>query len=183
MLSCCDPRRTLPKPLGEAAGTPAAPQIQTHRHHSIIMAAISNLQSNLGFGATVSRKQHSSYRHSSVGAPKQHSANCTPANTLRDSSCHRASFVPRAVKDATAVSGPPVMASGPTALLHALGDVGEISPAHLPWLLRLGHCQAKTSGGDSTASLQVSQAWCFVWCMGNLTGCTAHADVQACKHR
>lgn len=40
-------------------------------------------------------------------------------------------------------------------LLHGFGTVGEVSPTHLPWLLRLSHVRAKVSGGDSGEALQV----------------------------
>lgn len=51
-------------------------------------------------------------------------------------------------RPATSSVGP---AAGHTALLHSLGDVGDVAPAHLPWLLRLAHIKSKHGGGDSQA--------------------------------
>ncbi|GLI69534.1 hypothetical protein VaNZ11_014179 [Volvox africanus] len=50
-----------------------------------------------------------------------------------------------------------------TSLLHGLGTVGEISPTHLPWLLRLAHVRAKVSGGDSGEALQASSRGLAAW--------------------
>lgn len=65
---------------------------------------------------------------------------------------------------ATAAAAPPeqaaissnhshTSASGHTALLHGLGDVGDIAPAHMPWVLRIAHVSATTTGGDSQAAM------------------------------
>ncbi len=52
---------------------------------------------------------------------------------------------------------------GHSALLHGLGAVGDVSPAQLPWLLRLAHVKATHAGADSAAALAESarglQAW------------------------
>ncbi|GFR40849.1 hypothetical protein Agub_g1499 [Astrephomene gubernaculifera] len=48
-------------------------------------------------------------------------------------------------------------------LLHGLGSVGEVSATHLPWLLRLAHVRAKTSGGDSSEALQASSRGLAAW--------------------
>lgn len=47
----------------------------------------------------------------------------------------------------------PNVATGHTSLLHGLGDVGDIAPAHMPWVLRIAHVSAHTTGGDSQAAM------------------------------
>ncbi|PNH06834.1 hypothetical protein TSOC_006749 [Tetrabaena socialis] len=39
-------------------------------------------------------------------------------------------------------------------LVAGLGSVGEVSPTHLPWLLRLAHVRSGTTGGDSVEALK-----------------------------
>ncbi|GLC50817.1 hypothetical protein PLESTB_000435300 [Pleodorina starrii] len=79
-------------------------------------------------------------------------------------------------------------------LLHGLGTVGEVSAAHLPWLLRLAHVRAKTSGGDSGEALQASSRGLAAWSAALSRGllpddCTLHQLVAegddfaaACAH-
>ena len=58
---------------------------------------------------------------------------------------------------AVAVAAPaaPPVGSGQPSLLHSFGEVGDVPPAHLPWLLRLAHVKSRVQGGDSKAALQV----------------------------
>lgn len=44
-------------------------------------------------------------------------------------------------------------ASGHTALLHGLGDVGDTPAALMPWVLRIAAACSHTSGGDSQAAM------------------------------
>lgn len=46
-------------------------------------------------------------------------------------------------------------ASGHSALLHGLGDLGDLPPGCVPWLLRIAHARARMDGGDSADALQV----------------------------
>lgn len=46
-----------------------------------------------------------------------------------------------------------IVTAGHTGLLHGLGDVGDIAPAHMPWVLRIAHVSAHTTGGDSQAAM------------------------------
>lgn len=41
---------------------------------------------------------------------------------------------------------------------QGLGTVGDVSPTHLPWLLRLAHVRSRTTGADSGEALQVRRA-------------------------
>lgn len=52
---------------------------------------------------------------------------------------------------------------GHTALLHSLGEVGDVAPMHLPWLLRLAHIKSKITGGDSNLALQESARGLLMW--------------------
>jgi hypothetical protein len=56
--------------------------------------------------------------------------------------------------------------SGHTALLHGLGAVGKVAPAHLPRLLRLAHIHARHLGGDSSKALQVIDLAPAAWLSG-----------------
>ncbi|GAB4823718.1 hypothetical protein N2152v2_010764 [Parachlorella kessleri] len=52
---------------------------------------------------------------------------------------------------------------GHSALLRGLGDVGDVAPVHLPWLLRLSHVKSKVAGGDSNTALQESARGLLLW--------------------
>lgn len=68
------------------------------------------------------------------------------------SRCKRAALVV-----AAAVFAPAAIShasGGHTALLHGLGNIGDVEPAHMPFLLRLAHTRAK-QGADSSQALQV----------------------------
>ena len=52
---------------------------------------------------------------------------------------------------------------GHTALLQGLGEVGDVAPTHMPWLLRLAHVKSKVTGGDSAAALQESARGLLLW--------------------
>ena len=54
-------------------------------------------------------------------------------------------------------------ADGHSALLHGLGEVGEVSPVHMPWLLRLAHIRSTITGGDSSVALQESARGLLMW--------------------
>lgn len=60
-------------------------------------------------------------------------------------------------------SAPPASGEGHFALLQGLGNVGEVSPALMPWLLRLAHVQSRAAGGDSGAALQQSARGVLLW--------------------
>eukprot|EP00884_Botryococcus_braunii_P013814 jgi/Botrbrau1/22433/Bobra.0091s0035.1 len=53
--------------------------------------------------------------------------------------------------------------NGHLALLQGLGEVGEIPPRQMPFLLRLAHMRAKNEGGDSNKSLQQIAAGVSFW--------------------
>lgn len=52
---------------------------------------------------------------------------------------------------------------GHSQLIHGLGDVGVVAPAHLPWLLRLAHISAVQNGSDSTESMQHNARGLMAW--------------------
>ena len=52
---------------------------------------------------------------------------------------------------------------GHSALLQGLGEVGDVAPVHLPWLLRLAHVKSKVAGGDSNTALQESARGLLLW--------------------
>lgn len=58
-----------------------------------------------------------------------------------------------AIADAPTTGPIPAAASGHTALLHGLGDVGDVPAAYMPWVLRIAAACAQTSGGDSQAAM------------------------------
>lgn len=53
--------------------------------------------------------------------------------------------------------------SGHTALLHSLGEVGDVATMHMPWLLRLAHIKSRITGGDSNLALQESARGLLMW--------------------
>eukprot|EP00887_Chlorella_sp_A99_P000547 scaffold17.g547.t1 len=90
----------------------------------------------------------------------------SPARPPHHAHRHR----PRAVRAQAAVAAPPRPAidskrpaEGHTALLQGLGEVGDVSPSHMPWLLRLAHVKSTHSGGDSAAALQESARGLLLW--------------------
>lgn len=69
---------------------------------------------------------------------------------------------PPAPEPVVAAVLPPALLSAaalPTSLIHGLGSVGEVSPEHMPWLLRLAHVKSQASGhaNDSAAALQARE--------------------------
>lgn len=72
------------------------------------------------------------------------------------------------VASAAATPAAPARAaeSGHTALLHGLGEVGDVSPVHMPWLLRLAHIKSRITGGDSNVALQESARGLKMWKVG-----------------
>lgn len=80
------------------------------------------------------------------------------------------------VASAAAVPTKAAGSEGHTALLHGLGEVGEVAPVHMPWLLRLAHIKSRITGGDSNAALQESARGLLMWkvraagCFGGLRG-------------
>lgn len=62
-------------------------------------------------------------------------------------------------------SSPALKSSGEghSALLQGLGDVGDVPPALMPWLLRLAHVKSKVTGGDSSAALQDAARGILLW--------------------
>lgn len=52
---------------------------------------------------------------------------------------------------------------GHVALLHGLGQVGDVPPTHMPWLLRLAHVRSRITGGDSNVALQESARGALLW--------------------
>jgi hypothetical protein len=94
--------------------------------------------------------------HTSVQQHRWHRAQRGHSVVARPRRCR----VPEHQRPCSAVLAPADHATAPqsnggTMLLHGLGDVGEVSSAHLPWLLRLSHISATVSGGDSNKALQV----------------------------
>ncbi|KAG7670575.1 hypothetical protein Ndes2437B_g05113 [Nannochloris sp. 'desiccata'] len=53
--------------------------------------------------------------------------------------------------------------SGHSALLQGLGDVGDVPPTLMPWLLRLSHVSCRIAGGDSAAALQDAARGVLTW--------------------
>jgi uncharacterized protein with von Willebrand factor type A (vWA) domain len=60
-------------------------------------------------------------------------------------------------------SGTKKSSSGHSALLQGLGDVGDVPPALMPWLLRLSHVSCRVDGGDSAAALQDAARGILTW--------------------
>lgn len=62
-----------------------------------------------------------------------------------------------AMREAAAVADAPTenttSINGHSALLHSLGDVGDIPAAYMPWVLRIAAACSHTSGGDSQAAM------------------------------
>ncbi|DBA81041.1 TPA: hypothetical protein ACH3X2_007243 [Trebouxia sp. C0005] len=54
-------------------------------------------------------------------------------------------------------------AQGHAALLHGLGEVGDIPPTLMPWLLRLAHIRSTVQGGDSNVALRDSARGVLLW--------------------
>ena len=71
----------------------------------------------------------------------------------------------RSIVTSAAAAAParPAAEGGHTALLHGLGEVGDVAPVHLPWLLRLAHIKSRITGGDSNAALQESARGLLMW--------------------
>lgn len=72
----------------------------------------------------------------------------------------------------SAIAAPPRSESaaksgeGHSALRQGLGNVGEVPPALVPWLLRLAHVKSKITGGDSNVALQESARGVLLWKVG-----------------
>ncbi len=84
-------------------------------------------------------------QHSRAGRRRQHA--------------RRAGLVVAAV----AAPAAPGREGGHTALLHGLGEVGDVPAVHMPWLLRLAHIKSRITGGDSTVALQESARGLLMW--------------------
>ncbi|KAL4423465.1 hypothetical protein ABPG77_005417 [Micractinium sp. CCAP 211/92] len=67
------------------------------------------------------------------------------------------------VTAAVAAPAAPGREGGHTALLHGLGEVGDVPAVHMPWLLRLAHIKSRITGGDSTVALQESARGLLMW--------------------
>lgn len=67
-----------------------------------------------------------------------------------------------AVAEAPAAQHAPA-ASGHTALLHGLGDVGDTPAALMPWVLRIAAACSHTSGGDSQAAMADISRGISIW--------------------
>ena len=98
------------------------------------------------------------------------SSECSTRGTAARATCRPVAREVRcrsAVLDSPRVTQPPAtrpsgaeMSGAPaqpvaSTLAGGLGDVGEVHPTHWPWLLRLGHVRARTSGQDSSRAMQV----------------------------
>ncbi|KAF5826843.1 hypothetical protein DUNSADRAFT_1887 [Dunaliella salina] len=83
--------------------------------------------------------------------------------TASTSSGKRGVHAHAAVLDAPTKAGPPASKGGHTALLHGLGDIGDVAPSHLPWLLRLAHIQSRRTGGDSSVAIQETARGLMAW--------------------
>ncbi|KAF6255953.1 hypothetical protein COO60DRAFT_1296414 [Scenedesmus sp. NREL 46B-D3] len=53
-------------------------------------------------------------------------------------------------------------AAGHTALLHGLGDVGDISPSHMPWVLRIAHVSTQRSSDSSSGGADSQEAMAHI---------------------
>eukprot|EP00798_Chlamydomonas_sp_ICE-L_P011915 gene11915-15016_t len=112
-------------------------------------------------GAAQSRNQqpkitpaHACGPHKSTAFPHSRSP-CSPQDVRTRSAAMDVEAVPS--KKATVST-----ISGHSSLNHRLGDVGEVSPTHLPWLLRLSFIKAK-AGGDSRQALQDTSRGLMTW--------------------
>lgn len=70
---------------------------------------------------------------------------------------------PTAPTKAVPAHAPPHAGAGHSALLHGLGDVGDVSPQHMPWLLRLAHVLGQAEGRDSAQALSESARGLMGW--------------------
>ena len=89
-------------------------------------------------------------------------APCLPPRA-RAARRHRAAIATAATAAAPAKPAAKVDGGGHTALLHSLGEVGDVAPVHLPWLLRLAHIKSRITGGDSNLALQESARGLLMW--------------------
>eukprot|EP00803_Ostreobium_quekettii_P008826 evm.model.scf_2565.1 EVM.evm.TU.scf_2565.1 scf_2565:1050-6339(-) len=64
---------------------------------------------------------------------------------------------------AAATAGVEVEKGSHVAMLQGLGEVGDVSAANVPWLLRLAHIRAQGGGGDSAEELRESARGLLVW--------------------
>ncbi|GMH33678.1 hypothetical protein BSKO_01512 [Bryopsis sp. KO-2023] len=67
------------------------------------------------------------------------------------------------IQSLSAVASPEIEQGSHVAILQGLGEMGDVSARHLPWLLRLAHVRAKVEGGDSSEALQESARGLLVW--------------------
>lgn len=104
-----------------------------------------------------------------------------PVQQQQQQQCRQLKQRAAVVASAAAAPAKAAGSEGHTALLHGLGEVGEVAPVHMPWLLRLAHIKSKITGGDSNAALQESARGLLMWkvrAAGCLGGCGACGEVR-----
>jgi hypothetical protein len=100
-------------------------------------------------------------RHSTV-----HGARPPPSLRPTNSRHSKQHQVCSAVAEAVAPPSTAVLAAqGHSALLHSLGEVGDVSPSHLPMLLRLVLVKSKYMGENSGQALKVGRVALKVYCV------------------
>lgn len=108
----------------------------------------------------------------------QHGAASRPAFPARSAVRPSASRPRAAVRVSAAAAAPPAPAraapgpataahpnagAGHSALLHGLGDIGDVAPQHMPWLLRLSHVLGQAEGRDSARVLAEAARGVMGW--------------------
>jgi hypothetical protein len=111
---------------------------------------------------TISRAQRPAYPSDSMqsSASKLRSQGCLSKKTLCKQPpprvpLSRCSIIRTAVAERTA--------TGHSALLHALGDIGDVPAGYVPSILRLAHARSKLEGGDSAKALQEAARGIMIW--------------------
>lgn len=136
-------------------GTPALPQLTTMQHSMLGRTAAPS-------SAAAAPGSHATLRS---GAPLQPLARRAPHGTLLRR-CQRTGRLPLAASAAAEAPARPAKPDGHSALLQGLGEVGDVAPTHMPWLLRLAHVKSKVAGGDSNTALQESARGLLLWKVG-----------------
>lgn len=97
------------------------------------------------------------------GARAGNPLRATPASKLPSHWARRFGRLTISAVAAEAPAKPAAAGEGHSALLQGLGEVGDVAPVHMPWLLRLAHVKSKIAGGDSNTALQESARGLLLW--------------------
>lgn len=137
------------------------PQLQASQHQTMHLSCPNTSHANRASSSSIRRTQVPQLQCLRHPVVQQQSLWCSTALPTCSHSQIACSSRTRCrlgvVTAAAAVDAPPAVspaaASGHTALLHGLGDVGDIPAAYMPWVLRIAAACSHTSGGDSQAAM------------------------------